>query len=355
MSRTGRWSLLLLLLAWCVPVGTTRANTAAGVPVRFAETGHTLAYAFREYFEARGGLALYGYPITEVFVENGRPVQYFERARMEWHAQLALVQLGHLGRWAAGRQSHAALAPVDPPNDAAEQIDFFRETGHTLRGEFRAYWYERGGLPVFGFPLSEPFMERNAQDDQEYLVQYFERARFEYHPELPPLYRVSLGHLGRQYLAEHAPPAWALEPVADKGAAWAAVRPSRVVVPRLGVDTDVSSQGFSLGQWDVPRYTAAHYWPLASYPGTGGNIIIAGHVGYKDTIFNKLPNIRAGDEIVVYVNSHSHRYVTREILTLLPKDTWVMLPTRSETLTLITCVPIGTYTHRLIVRAEPLR
>jgi LPXTG-site transpeptidase (sortase) family protein len=42
------------------------------------------------------------------------------------------------------------------------------------------------------------------------------------------------------------------------------------------------------------------------------------------------------------------------VLTVLPDETWVLAPTSRETLTLITCVPIGVYSHRLIVRAAPV-
>jgi LPXTG-site transpeptidase (sortase) family protein len=187
-------------------------------------------------------------------------------------------------------------------------------------------------------------------------VQYFERSRFEYHPELPAKYQVSLGHLGRQYLdALHAAPEWALARVTNPDAAWAAVRPTRIQISRIGLDSPVVEAGFSLGVWDVPRYTAAHYWPVAAFPGTAGNIVIAGHVGYRDIIFSHLPQAVVGDEITVTVAGAERRYKISEVLTLLPTDTWVMNPTATETLTLITCVPIGVYSHRLIVRALPVR
>lgn len=350
--RTRLWLLAALVL---LPLSAADANTRAGTPVWFPQTRHTLAFAFREFFDARGGLPMFGYPLTEVFIEDGRPVQYFERARMEWHGKLGIVQLGHLGRWLAAQQPGPAMAPVPAPDNTSGGHMYFKETGHTLRGEFRTYWLAHGGLPVFGLPLSEEFVERNPDDGGEYVVQYFERARFELHPELPSAYRVSQGHLGRRYVQAFPAPAIAVDPVADTGAAWALVRPSRITIQRIDVDTEVTAAGFSLGAWDVPRYTAAHYWPVGAYPGTAGNIAIAGHIGYRDTIFNHLTNVRIGDEISVYVGATAHRYVVREVLTVLPRDTWVMMPTDQETLTLITCVPIGVYTHRLVVRAEPAR
>jgi hypothetical protein len=68
----------------------------------FQETGHRLCGGFRAYWEQHGGLWMFGYPITEEFHEGGYIVQYFERARFEWHPENEgtpyAVLLGHLGR-----------------------------------------------------------------------------------------------------------------------------------------------------------------------------------------------------------------------------------------------------------------
>src|SRR5690606_15485474 len=72
-----------------------------------------------------------------------------------------------------------AFAPVPAPADGRA---YFPETGHTLGGAFRDYWQRNGGLPVFGYPTSEEFVETGA-DGVPYTVQYFERHRFEFHPE----------------------------------------------------------------------------------------------------------------------------------------------------------------------------
>ncbi|MCS7294995.1 MAG: CAP domain-containing protein [Dehalococcoidia bacterium] len=67
----------------------------------FPETGHNLAPQFTAYWEAHGGLRLFGYPITEPFWEQGLLVQYTERARFEFHPDKAgtpwQVLLGRLG------------------------------------------------------------------------------------------------------------------------------------------------------------------------------------------------------------------------------------------------------------------
>lgn len=349
--------LLLLLAMIMVGAGflspaPAAANTQAGQPVFFSETGHTLGYSFREFFDRQGGLPIFGFPLTEVFIEDGRPVQYFERGRLEWHGNLGLVQAGHLGRWAAARlNDHGALVPTDRAQPGEL---LFTQTGHTLAEPFRSFWQREGGLATFGYPISQPFEEVSQEHAGPLLVQYFERARLELHPENPPAHRVLLGHLGQQYLRANQIPASLLKPVSPSSLAWDGLVPTRVRVPRVGVDTAIVSAGFSLGQWDVPRHTAVHYWPISGYPGTAGNIILAGHVGYKGEIFNSLPAVKQGDEIIVTVGDHERRYVVRELVTLLPEATWVMQPTPDEQLTLITCVPIGVYTHRLIVRASPV-
>ncbi len=74
----------------------------------FAETGHHLGGRFLQYWEANGGLAQFGYPISEEFEEeledgNVYTVQYFERARFELHPRGSIgpdyiVLLGQFGR-----------------------------------------------------------------------------------------------------------------------------------------------------------------------------------------------------------------------------------------------------------------
>src|SRR5690606_40578661 len=64
-----------------------------------------------------GAVHVFGFPISEEFEEGGYNVQYFERARMEWHPENAgtpyVVLLGHLGRSEerrVGRESRSRRA-----------------------------------------------------------------------------------------------------------------------------------------------------------------------------------------------------------------------------------------------------
>ena len=78
------------------------------------------------------------------------------------------------------------------------RADVFPQTGYRLDDGhgFLSYWQQHGGLAQFGYPITAEYSEHNTSDGEDYIVQWFERARFEYHPEAPPQYRVLLGLLG---------------------------------------------------------------------------------------------------------------------------------------------------------------
>jgi hypothetical protein len=72
----------------------------------------------------------------------------------------------------------------------------FAQTGQCLSGRFLEYWEQNGGLAVFGYPITPARSERNPDTGQTYLTQWFERNRFELHPENAAPYDVLLGRLG---------------------------------------------------------------------------------------------------------------------------------------------------------------
>ncbi|HWQ11399.1 MAG TPA: L,D-transpeptidase [Roseiflexaceae bacterium] len=149
---------------------------------------------FLSFWRRNGGLLVFGYPLTGEIVEDGRIVQYFERARFEYHPEHlgaeGQVMLSLLGNELFGDRAF----PDGQPSDGRV---FFPETRQTLGGKFLQFWQKRGGLAVFGFPISEPLEEVSQIDGQVRIVQYFERARFEYFPEeLGGFYHQQAGALG---------------------------------------------------------------------------------------------------------------------------------------------------------------
>jgi subtilisin family serine protease len=177
----------------------------------FPETGHTLRGEFKRYWQAQGGLPIFGYPISEEFSEAGDDgqlytVQYFERHRLEFHPENAppynvqLARIGDVILKAQGRDWFAF-----PRGAASPGCVFFQETGHSVCGGFLSYWRANGlefdrragksmaeSLALFGQPLSEPQAEEIAPG-VTVTVQWFERARFEDHGGV-----VLLGLLGNE-------------------------------------------------------------------------------------------------------------------------------------------------------------
>lgn len=188
VSVVGAMALLAVSL---VPVS---ANHDVGPEeVYFPETGQYLTYNFLDFWRHEGGIPIFGYPVTGAFDEDGRIVQYFERAVFEWYPdnpQGWQVLLRHLGVDAAGERSgERPFQPIEH-GETAGAHRFFPETGHYVSHGFRDFWEANGNLNVFGYPLSEEFTEDGMT------VQYFERAVFEWHPDNPQGWRVQLRHLG---------------------------------------------------------------------------------------------------------------------------------------------------------------
>ncbi len=69
-----------------------------------------------------------------------------------------------------------------------------------IAGRFQAFWEQNGGLAVFGLPLTDVHPELDPETGATHLVQWFERHRFELHPENRPPFDVLLGRVGEEGL-----------------------------------------------------------------------------------------------------------------------------------------------------------
>ncbi len=133
--------------------------------------------------------------------------------------------------------------------------------------------------------------------------------------------------------------------------------------PNIKLNTSVYEVYGINGVWEVADYAAGHQYNSLN-PGEGGNIVLSGHNNWRGEVFRYLEFLKPGDTIVVQTQegkSYTYRVDTVEKLKeagatyaqRLQNGT-VMDPTPSEQLTLITCWPYTTYTHRLIVIAKPV-
>jgi hypothetical protein len=93
----------------------------------YTETGKRVCYAFLEFYDAHGGPAQFGLPISEFEVRSNRIVQYFENARFEWYPErpggqrVVITDLGRVYFDHKGEDPRL-LQPDLPPNFIPSRI-----------------------------------------------------------------------------------------------------------------------------------------------------------------------------------------------------------------------------------------
>ncbi len=120
----------------------------------------------------------------------------------------------------------------------------------------------------------------------------------------------------------------------------------RVSIPAIGVD-----QVFVEGTGTAELRRGPGHYTGTPLPGQAGNAALAGHRTTYGAPFNKLDGLRPGDEIMVTTVQGSFHYDVRRSFVVKPSDVWVVAPTPSDQLTLTTCTPRFSASHRLIVQA----
>jgi hypothetical protein len=168
---------------------------------------YTTDLGFQGYWQANGGLAVFGLAKTPPYNEGGHRAQIFERNRLELHPENTppyTVQLGLLGE---ERLVQIGRIWQNEPRAVPQAgCRFFTETGHNLCEPFLSYWRAHGlefdgkrgtseveSLALFGYPVTEAVPEMGA-DGVSRSTQWFQRARFEDHGALGVL----LGLLGNE-------------------------------------------------------------------------------------------------------------------------------------------------------------
>jgi hypothetical protein len=198
VKMKGFWPALLLicLLASLYGIHPTLAQESLppdGGQRYFPETGHLVTGDFLKAYESVPNPDLvYGNPITEAFSNPifGKKIQYFEKARFEQvpsnPAELR-VHITELGRLLY------EPGPTLPTPGNSTACKTFLETKNRVCYAFLDFFEANGGEAQFGYPIS------NFELHDQRIVQYFQRARFEWHPELPEGQKVQLSKLGYTY------------------------------------------------------------------------------------------------------------------------------------------------------------
>ena len=139
---------------------------------------------------------------------------------------------------------------------------------------------------------------------------------------------------------------------------------SRLIIPKINVNIPVT--------YDIPNDEkstnqamengAAHFaMPGAnSHPGETGNTVISAHSssdifskGNYKFAFTQLPSVKVGDTLYADYKNVRYSYVVTKIKEVMPTDIQELVYSGDKPMmTLVTCVPIGSDTRRLLVFAE---
>jgi hypothetical protein len=186
--------LVVIVAASFMSTGVTSAQDAS--QRYFQETGHWVSGDFlASYLSIDDPALIFGFPITEAFQSpvTGLLIQYFERAVFELHPEnppelrVAWKLIGSLSH-----QSGAVQVEIRDNFSACKTFDE-SITPFQVCYSFLTFFNENGGIAQFGYPIS------NAEYRNDRIVQWFQRARFEWYPDLEDGKEVVLADLGREY------------------------------------------------------------------------------------------------------------------------------------------------------------
>jgi LPXTG-site transpeptidase (sortase) family protein len=146
--------------------------------------------------------------------------------------------------------------------------------------------------------------------------------------------------------------------------------PARLVIPTINLDAPVvqaESRVVQVGgsnylQWLVPNQRAAGWHADSARLGEVGNLVLNGHHNIYGEVFVNLVKLELGDVIWVYGDEDFYQYevVEKQIFpekfqqldVRMENAQWIM-PTQGERLTLITCWPYESNSHRLVIVGKP--
>ena len=211
MVRSKHYWILIsfVLLTAIFSVGWQQVLAQSENPRYFPETGHWVTDEFLlKYNDILHPTTLYGVPITEAFVDSfGTKVQYFEKVRFELDLSLPpgiQVKLSPLGEYLY-QEGQLLVVPSNSPACRS-----FAESDHLVCYAFLDFFDANGGVSQFGYPVS------GFEVHDGWIVQYFQKARFEWHPENPLGQWVTVSNLGVRYFYDLGENPKLLSPALEK-------------------------------------------------------------------------------------------------------------------------------------------
>lgn len=122
-------------------------------------------------------------------------------------------------------------------------------------------------------------------------------------------------------------------------------------IPSLELEQTIYGGGkgaLSKGVWHVPH---------TSTPGKGSNTVLVGHrFTYKNPngVFYHLDKVKTGDPITVHWEGKAYAYAVKEIKVVPAAEVAIENATAEPQLTIYTCTPLWSVSHRLVVIAMPV-
>lgn len=139
--------------------------------------------------------------------------------------------------------------------------------------------------------------------------------------------------------------------------------PAKVIINSIAVEAPVIYDQTTINEANFQkalRDGVVHY-PFTSVPGQPGNVVIFGHSsgqawapGNYKFVFTHLEQVQPGQKVFLEYKGIRYIYEINDKKVVAPTEVSVLNPTAENTLTLITCVPVGTNKNRLIVTAKQI-
>jgi LPXTG-site transpeptidase (sortase) family protein len=166
-----------------------------------------------------------------------------------------------------------------------------------------------------------------------------------------------------------APTAAATSEAPVAGPTAASLTWARVQAPAVGIDTMIVPVGWQLvgppgaryAEWEVAAFSAGYHKDSA-LPGETGNVVLSGHHNILGEVFRDLWLLEPGDQVFLTDSAGTvYRYTIREVNILpdagMPPEVRAsylsyLQQTREPILTMVTCWPYESNTHRTIVVAD---
>lgn len=204
--------VLFLLISLLASGGFARvvaAQDGGGDVYVSSETGIEIKGPFLDLWKSvPDAERVFGQPLAP---QTGHPllpgvtIQHFQNVRMELTTSDGVehVSLADLGRFHVDENKNLPKAPLFKFPSACQ---YYGAEAMPVCYAFLDFFLENGGEGLLGAPVTDVLLADGL------LVQYFEKVRLEWHPELPAGERIQVSQLGVWDFAHTGNPDWSISP-----------------------------------------------------------------------------------------------------------------------------------------------